>query len=83
NVYFRDSAHFVAIGLQVLFYATPVIYPVTVVEDVSPDSLVPPFHIDSLYLANPLVHYVEAFRDLLYEQAVPSLTTIAVVVGCA
>ncbi|WP_348637953.1 ABC transporter permease [Blastococcus capsensis] len=83
NVYFRDSAHFVAIGLQVLFYATPVIYPITLVQDVSPDSLVARFHIDSLYFANPLVHYVEAFRDLLYEQAVPSLTTIAVVVGCA
>ncbi|WP_299952282.1 ABC transporter permease [uncultured Modestobacter sp.] len=79
NVYFRDSAHFVAIGLQVLFYATPVIYPITLVSDVSPDSLVARLHIDSLYFANPLVHYVEAFRDLLYEHQVPSLSTILVI----
>lgn len=83
NVYFRDSAHFVAIGLQVLFYATPVIYPITLVQDVSPDSLVARFHIDTLYFANPLVHYVQAFRAVLYEQEVPSLTTVAVVVGSA
>jgi ABC-2 type transport system permease protein len=80
NVYFRDSAHFVAIGLQVLFYATPVIYPITLVSNVSPDSLVARAHIDSLYMANPMVHFVEAFRDLLYEHHLPSLTTVAVVV---
>jgi len=37
-------------------------------------------HIDSLYFANPLVHYVEAFRDLLYEHHLPDVTTILVVV---
>jgi ABC-type polysaccharide/polyol phosphate export permease len=83
NVYFRDSAHFVAIALQVFFYATPVIYPLTLVSDVSPDSLAARLHIDTLYFVNPLVHYVEAFRDLLYEQEVPSPITIAVVVGSA
>lgn len=81
NVYFRDSSHFVAIGMQVLFYATPVIYPITLVQDVSPDSLVARWHIDSLYMANPLVHFVEAFRDLLYEHQIPTLTTALVVVG--
>ena len=80
NVYFRDSAHFVAIGLQVLFYATPVIYPITLVQDVAPDSLVARFHIDSLYMANPVVHFVEAFRDLLYDHQVPELQTLLVVV---
>lgn len=83
NVYFRDSAHFVAIALQVLFYATPVIYPITLVQNVSPDSLVARFHVDSLYLFNPLVHYVEAFRDLLYEHQLPGLTTSLVVVFSA
>jgi ABC-type polysaccharide/polyol phosphate export permease len=80
NVYFRDSAHFVAIGMQVLFYATPVIYPITLVSQVSPDSLVARWHIDDLYMANPLVHFVEAFRDILYEHHVPPLGTVTVVV---
>lgn len=81
NVYFRDSSHFVGIGMQVLFYATPVIYPITLVQDVSPTSLVARWHIDSLYMANPLVHFTEAFRDLLYEHHLPSLTTTLIVVG--
>jgi ABC-type polysaccharide/polyol phosphate export permease len=80
NVYFRDSAHFVAIALQVLFYATPVIYPISLVSGVNPDSLVARWHIDDLYMANPLVHFVEAFRDLLYHHQVPSFGTIAIVV---
>lgn len=80
NVYFRDSAHFVAIALQVMFYATPVIYPITLVSDVDPASLVARWHVDDLYMANPLVHFVEAFRDLLYHHQLPSLLTIAVVV---
>jgi ABC-type polysaccharide/polyol phosphate export permease len=80
NVYFRDSAHFVAIGLQVLFYATPVIYPLTLVTKVRPESLVARLHIDQVYFANPLVHFVEAFRDLLYEHHFPGPVTMLVVV---
>jgi ABC-2 type transport system permease protein len=41
------------------------------------------WHIDSLYMANPLVHFSEAFRNLLYEHQLPSLTTVGVVVGAA
>ena len=44
------------------------------------DALVARWHIDDLYMLNPLVHFVEAFRDLLYQHQVPSLTTVAVVV---
>ncbi len=80
NVYFRDSAHFVAIAMQVLFYATPVIYPITLVSHVRPESLVARWHVNELYMANPLVHFVEAFRDLLYEHHLPSVTTVTVVV---
>jgi ABC-type polysaccharide/polyol phosphate export permease len=80
NVYFRDSAHFVAIALQVLFYATPIIYPVTLVTSLADDSLAARLHIDDIYFLNPLVHYVEAFRNLLYEQQLPALSTTLVVV---
>ncbi len=33
NVYFRDIQHFVGIGLQVWFYATPIVYPIKYVRD--------------------------------------------------
>ncbi len=83
NVYFRDSAHFVAIALQVLFYATPVIYPVTLVSAVDPASLVARWHIDDLYMANPLVHFVEAFRDLLYQHQLPSIGTALMLIAAS
>jgi ABC-type polysaccharide/polyol phosphate export permease len=83
NVYFRDSAHFVAIALQVLFYATPVIYPITLVSHVNPTSLVARLHVNDLYFANPLVHYAEAFRAMLYQHQFPGLTTSLVVVLAA
>ena len=31
NVYFRDTQHLVGIGLQLWFYATPIVYPITLV----------------------------------------------------
>ena len=33
NVYFRDVQHLVGIVLQVLFYATPIVYPITLVPE--------------------------------------------------
>jgi ABC-2 type transport system permease protein len=80
NVYFRDSAHFVAIALQVLFYATPVIYPLTLVSHVRATSLVARLHINTLYFANPLVHYAESFRSMLYQHQFPGPVTVLVVV---
>ena len=35
NVYFRDVQHFVSILLQLWFYATPIIYPLSLVHDAS------------------------------------------------
>jgi ABC-2 type transport system permease protein len=78
NVYFRDVAHFVAIAMQIWFYATPVIYPPTLVAEAARSSAwVERFHVDTLYALNPMVHFVEAFRDLLYVQRLPGLATTA------
>ncbi len=33
NVYFRDTAQFVGIGMQVWFYATPIVYPVNLIAE--------------------------------------------------
>jgi ABC-2 type transport system permease protein len=65
NVYFRDVRHFVAIAMQILFYSTPIVYPLDVVPD---DWL-------WLYELNPLVRFVEAFRNVLYDLRFPSLVT--------
>jgi ABC-type polysaccharide/polyol phosphate export permease len=74
NVYFRDIAHFVGLFMQIWFYATPIIYPRSLVDKaIENHSWMTTYHIDLLYASNPMVSFVEAFRDLLYQQQLPSL----------
>jgi lipopolysaccharide transport system permease protein len=72
TVYFRDLEHLVGLALQVWFYSAPIVYPLTFVVD--------KLHRDSLgwklYLLNPLVRFVEVYRDLLYNLRWPSATNL-------
>lgn len=76
NVYFRDIQHLVGILFQVWFYLTPIVYPIT---------LVPERHVifgrdlpvRALLELNPIVGYVEAFRDLLYDTRLPPFGHVA------
>ena len=63
NVYFRDVQHFMGILLQLWFYGTPIVYPITVV----------PESIRFVYGLNPMVRFVEAYRDCLYDLRMPPL----------
>lgn len=71
NVYLRDVQHLVGVALQVWFYATPVVYPISLV----PEHLelagwsVP---VRFLYGFNPLVRFVEAIRDTIYDRRFPA-----------
>jgi ABC-2 type transport system permease protein len=81
NVYFRDVAHFVGIFMQIWFYATPIIYPPSLVADAAAgDGWVARFRIADVYEVNPMVGFVEVFRDLLYVQQLPSPATVAYLV---
>ncbi len=66
NVYFRDLTHIWGIIVQMWFYATPVVYPLTLV----------PERYRFLYNLNPLTSFVTALRDLLYDLRMPSAATI-------
>ena len=77
NVYLRDVAHFLAIFLNVWFYATPVLYPADQ----------PPVHkqllgitipVRRLISLNPMAFFVDAYRDLLYHLRFPTFTQWAV-----
>ena len=72
NVYFRDMQYFVAIFLQLWFYATPIIYPIELVEQQRGTEVLG-VSILTLYNLNPAVTFVEAFRDVLYDLQWPSL----------
>jgi ABC-type polysaccharide/polyol phosphate export permease len=79
NVYFRDVEHFIPIALQALFYATPIVYPISLVPD---EATVWGWEIPlgTLYRLNPLVSLVESYRDVLYDLRFPPVGRLAYLV---
>lgn len=76
NVYFRDVKHLINILLQGLFYATPIVYPITLVpKTVTLGGMEVPA--EALYRLNPMVAMVEAYRDVLYHLRLPELGDVA------
>jgi ABC-2 type transport system permease protein len=75
NVYFRDVQHFVGILLQLWFYATPIIYPLSLVHDATMGGHRVP--LGTLYRLNPMVGFVEATRDCLYNLRLPPAGELA------
>ena len=57
-VYFRDLQHFIGIILQLLFYATPIVY--------SQDSI--PGEYQWILKINPMTYIINAYRDIFYYQ---------------
>jgi ABC-type polysaccharide/polyol phosphate export permease len=72
NVYFRDVRHLIGIVLQIWFYLTPIVYPLSTVEG----KRFAGRSARSLLELNPMTRFAEAFRDLLYDLRWPSGTTI-------
>ena len=66
NVYARDIAHITAVALQLLFFLTPIIYPI---------SFVPEYWyglpLRALVEANPLTQFIESLRALVYGLQMP------------
>lgn len=82
NARFRDVSHLLTIGLNVWMYATPILYPISLVpERVSPLGIGIPAADVIRY--NPMFHFVAAYRDLLYHLRFPTLGTWLVMVGAA
>jgi ABC-type polysaccharide/polyol phosphate export permease len=77
-VYFRDLQHLLGIILQVWFYSAPIVYPMSLVE--APDVLGETGWKITLYNLNPLVRFVEAFRDVMYDMRFPPLDHLAYLV---
>ena len=86
NVYFRDTQYFLSIGLQMGMYLAPIIYPVSMVTDVSKDLgglLGSPITLESVFLLNPMVHFIEVFRNLLYDNRWPDPAEWLICLGWA
>jgi ABC-type polysaccharide/polyol phosphate export permease len=71
TVFFRDIAHFTEVGILLLFWVTPIIYPV---------NMVPPA-LRSLFLASPPAAFAVAYQDLLFWGRMPDGLVIATILG--
>jgi ABC-2 type transport system permease protein len=66
NVYYRDVQYLVAVGMNMLFYLTPIVYTIALVEDNAPAPVA------TIVRLNPLTQFVNAMRDAVYELQAPS-----------
>jgi len=75
NVYFRDTQHFVAILLQIWMFLTPIIYPITLIQERSAHAgglLGTSITVYDIYRLNPMERFVAVFRSLLYDNRWPA-----------
>lgn len=68
TVYFRDLEHFVQIILQVMFYATPIVYG----KDAIPEAF------KFIINLNPMAHIINAYRAIFYDQTIPDMKILAI-----
>jgi lipopolysaccharide transport system permease protein len=61
NVFYRDVQSILTLVVQLWFYASPIIYPV---------SMVPP-NLQTLYFLNPMAGILESYRAVLLHQTLP------------
>lgn len=71
NIYFRDVGFLYNSLSSALFYFTPIAYSATLIP--------PKFAV--LVKLNPLFHFMEIFRRVLYYSEMPSLTEWGIVIG--
>jgi len=77
TVYFRDLQHFIGVALQLLFYATPIVY--------ASDSI--PANFAWILKLNPMSYVIDGYRAIFYNQTMPNLGAIAIlicvgIIGC-
>jgi len=72
NAKLRDVNYIVQVGLNLLFYGCPIIYPISNIQVVTKHH-----GWARIYYWNPLTQFVEANRDVLYDLRAPSLARMA------
>jgi lipopolysaccharide transport system permease protein len=67
NVFYRDIGFVIPVALQLLMFATPIIYPLSIV----PESIRP------YYILNPLAGIIDGYRRIFLHNAVPDWPSFA------
>lgn len=72
TVYIRDLQHLIGVALQLLFYATPIVYnPATINAR----------GFEWVLAINPMTYIIGAYRDIFYNQVMPDVTSLLVLGG--
>lgn len=69
TVYFRDLQHFIGVLLQLLFYATPIVYSLETI----------PQNFRWILKLNPMTYIIEGFRDIFYYQTMPDVKMLGII----
>lgn len=69
-VYIRDLQHFIGIFLQLLFYATPIVYAAETI----------PTEFAWILNLNPMTYIINGYRDIFYNQTMPDIKTIGILI---
>ena len=69
TVYFRDLQHFIGILLQLLFYATPIVYGMDII----------PVSFQWILKLNPMSYIIDGYRSIFYYQRIPDLVGLGIV----
>lgn len=70
-VYFRDLNQIWEVLLNILFFCSPIIYPLSIV----------PGYLMTYYMLNPLTRFIIIYREVMVAGSLPSLSHFAVVIG--
>ena len=71
NIYIKDTEYLVNFLVNMLFYATPILYPVTLF----------PERFRWILYANPLTELINAYRDIFVYHQLPGLMSVGYLVG--
>ena len=71
TVYFRDLQHFIGVFLQLLFYATPIVYSIDTI----------PEQFRWILNLNPMTYVIEGYRNIFYYQQMPNIGQILAVIA--
>ena len=68
TVYMRDIQHFIGVVLQLLFYATPIVYSIDTI----------PENFRWILKWNPMTYIIEGYRAIFYNQTMPDLKSLGI-----
>lgn len=71
TVYFRDLLHLLGVFMQLLFYATPIVYSMEAV----------PANLQWLLKLNPMSYLIGAYRAIFYNKVAPNFRDLLIALG--